>query len=261
MALLTAKQVLVRISLIILIAEFLIMLILGTFGTALNKYALAIVDVTILALVAPPAIYLWVIRSFVVARDDALAEVHALALYDPLTKLPNRRLLSAHLEKFIKGSARHVVEGALLMIDLDRFKLVNDAEGHEAGDVVLIEVARRIQSIIRESDMAARIGGDEFVVLIDRFEVDHAESEAQAFMLAERLIKIIEEPVDYQGTALTVGASIGIRMLGSSLSKAQTLASSVASCVIADADKAMYKAKRAGKGRVIVFANDKETNE
>lgn len=172
---------------------------------------------------------------------------------DPLTKMSNRRMLSAHLEKFIHGSARHRVHGALLLIDLDGFKSINDAEGHDAGDVVLVEVARRIQSITREADIAARLGGDEFVVLIDRLEIDREASQAQALLLAERLVKIISAPIDYSGKSLNVGASIGVRLLGSNLALTQTLMPSMASSVISDADAAMYVAKRAGKGCAIVF--------
>jgi diguanylate cyclase (GGDEF)-like protein len=253
MVLLTAKQVVIRISVIILTTEFLIMLVLGAFSDSLNTYVAAALDVVILAAVASPLIYLWVIRSFVVARDDALAEVRALALTDPLTKMPNRRMLSLHLEKFISGSARHRVHGALLLIDLDGFKAINDTDGHDAGDTVLVEVAKRIQSITREADVAARLGGDEFVVLIDRLEIDRDASQAQALLLAERLIQIIGEPIDYAGKSLTVGASIGVRMLGSNLGRTQALMSSMASSVISDADAAMYGAKRAGKGCAAVF--------
>ncbi|NJD36082.1 MAG: GGDEF domain-containing protein [Betaproteobacteria bacterium] len=253
MVLLTARQVLVRISVIILTTEFLIMLVLGAFSDSLNTYVAAALDVVILAAVASPLIYLWVIRSFVVARDDALAEVRALALTDPLTQMPNRRMLSLHLEKFISGSARHRVHGALLLIDLDGFKVINDTDGHDAGDAVLIEVAKRIQSITREADVAARLGGDEFVVLIDRLEIDREASRAQALLLAERLIQIINAPIEYAGKSLKVGASIGVRMLGSNLAKTQTLMSSMASGVISDADAAMYGAKRAGKGCAAVF--------
>lgn len=258
MVLLTAKQVVVRISVIILTTEFFIMLFLGSLSKSLNSYLAAALDVCILAAVASPAIYLWVIRSFVVARDDALAEVGALALTDPLTKMPNRRMLLAHLEKFIQGSVRHRVHGALLLIDLDGFKVINDTEGHDAGDAVLIEVARRIKSITREADIAARLGGDEFVVLIDRLEIDHAASQSQAVLLAERLIQIIGEPIEYSGKSLKVGASIGIRLLGSNPAIPQTAVSSVASGVISDADAAMYGAKRAGKGCAVLFDDHAE---
>ena len=253
MVLLTARQVLVRISVIILTTEFVIMLVLGAFSDSLNTYVAAALDVVILAAVVSPLIYLWVIRAFVVARDDALAEVRALALTDSLTQMPNRRMLSLHLEKFINGSARHRVHGALLLIDLDGFKAINDTDGHDAGDAVLIEVAKRIQSITREADIAARLGGDEFVVLIDRLEIDHDASQAQALLLAERLIQIISAPVEYAGKSLRVGASIGVRMLGSDLARTQTLMSSMASGVISDADAAMYGAKRAVKGCAVVF--------
>jgi diguanylate cyclase (GGDEF)-like protein len=188
---------------------------------------------------------------------DALGEqrraLDQLASHDSLTGLLNRRVFLDRLEHALARAQRAQHSLALLFIDLDGFKAINDTDGHDAGDTVLVEVAKRIQSITREADVAARLGGDEFVVLIDRLEIDRDASRAQALLLAERLIQIIGEPIDYAGKPLKVGASIGVRMLGSNLGRTQALMSSMASSVISDADAAMYGAKRAGKGCAAVF--------
>lgn len=253
MSLLSSKQVIVRISIIIVLSEFLIMLALGAIPAQLGVYQTALLDVVLLAALASPAIYLWVIRYFVIARDQALAEVRALAMTDPLTKLANRRMLAMNLERFIRGCCSHEVNGALLLIDLDGFKTINDNFGHDVGDFVLIEVARRIESVTRNSDTAARLGGDEFVILISRLKVDRFASEQDALILSERLIKKIEQPIHYDEWQLTVSASIGIRLLNSNVVALNLDYAKQVSKVIADADRSMYEAKKNGKGHAIVY--------
>ena len=122
----TAKQVILRTVLIIAFAEFLIMLFLGIIPFQLNLYLEAVLDISILTVISTPLIYLWVIHPFVTARDQALEQINQLAHTDPLTALANRRLLSIHLEKLIAGTTRHEVRGAILLIDLDGFKTIND---------------------------------------------------------------------------------------------------------------------------------------
>ena len=130
----TTKQVIVRIVTIISSAEFLVMLLLGIIPLEVSIYSEAVLDLALLALLSTPLIYIWVINPFVTARDEALDQFNHLAHTDPLTQLPNRRLLSTHLEKFIAGAVRHKVRGAALLMDLDGFKDVNDIHGHDAGD-------------------------------------------------------------------------------------------------------------------------------
>lgn len=255
MTLLSSRQVVVRIAAIIFVAEFLIMLVLGLLPPHVDPVVIASLDVLLLAAVSTPAIHYFVIRSFVSARDDALARVGALALTDPLTQLANRRMLTTHLEKIIAGSLRHRVRAALLLFDLDGFKRINDEYGHEAGDAVLVEVARRLKTVTRDQDIPARIGGDEFVVVLHRLNADRESSRTHSLEVAKRLIDLVSQPVDFQGKALQVGASVGIRILGDPEELAPDAKATAVSAVISDADAAMYAAKQAGKGRATVFGD------
>jgi diguanylate cyclase (GGDEF)-like protein len=242
---LTSKQVIIRIAIIIASAEFLIMAALTAFPHEAGTFSAVVLDTALLALVSTPAIYIWVIRPFVKARDEALAQVRESANVDPLTQLANRRLLSKHLERAIAGIVRHKIYGALLLLDLDGFKPVNDAHGHNAGDAVLVEVAKRMQSITRSEDIVARLGGDEFLVLISNLDSDERTARDKASLIATKLINLVNEPYDFHGVTLRVGVSIGIRLLGS-----EGLATEKA---ISEADMAMYRAKQAGGGCAVFF--------
>lgn len=248
-ALLTIRQVVVRIAIIMAVAEFLIMLLLHTFPVEMGAYFEAALDTVLLTMLSTPAIYIWVIKPFVDARDEALAQINHLALTDPLTQLPNRRLISDQLGKIISSSVRHKDHGAALLIDLDGFKLVNDSHGHEAGDALLVAIAERLRSVVRTEDvvgrLVGRLGGDEFAVLIHRLGADESIANDRALVVAKKLINTISKPVNFNGTTLHVGASIGIRLLGFDKSDTET--------VISEADIAMYQAKNAGKGCAVVF--------
>lgn len=245
MKLLTTKQVVLRIAIIIGSAELLIMQVLRAFPHKTGTYSAAVLDTALLAALSTPAIYIWVIKPFVDARDQTLAQINQLASVDPLTQLANRRLLSTHLEKAIAGIVRHRIFGALLLLDLDRFKPINDAHGHNAGDAVLVEIAKRLQSITRSEDVVARLGGDEFLVLISHLDIDERLARDRASLTARKLINLVNEPIDFHGETLHVGASIGIRLLGFEELDTDT--------VISEADIAMYRAKQAGRGRVVFF--------
>lgn len=242
---LTTNQVIVRIAAIIAVVEFIIMLFLGFGPLALSAVSAAVFDLAVLALLSTPLVYLWVIRPFVTARDDALAQINALAHTDPLTQLPNRRLVSLHLEKFIADIVRHQVRGAVLLLDLDGFKAVNDVHGHDAGDQVLIEIAKRLQASTRAEDVAGRLGGDEFVILIHHLDADERLARDIASQVAKKLVSLVKSPIDFNGTPLTVGASIGIRLLGFEAMDTTT--------AMREADSALYRAKQAGKGRAVFF--------
>src|SRR3990167_7000117 len=157
MAPLTARQVVFRIAVIVSLAELSIMLVLGTIPHEASTNAEAVLDAVLLATLSTPAIYLWVIRPFVTARDEALVQVGRLALTDPLTHLANRRLISEHLGLAIAASVRHHEYGAVLVLDLDGLKAVNDIHGHKAGDAVLVGVAERLPSMIRAEDVVGRL--------------------------------------------------------------------------------------------------------
>jgi len=176
-----------------------------------------------------------------VARDisdlkDAERRLRQLATTDYLTALPNRVLLYDRLEQALNRFHRSGQPVALLYLDLDRFKPVNDARGHHVGDAVLVGIAERIEAVVRDTDTAARIGGDEFAVLIEG-----VEDPAMLRLVADRLIETISRPLDIDGDDVEVGVSIGLVVAGSGTDAADSL--------MAAADAAMYRAKAAGRGR------------
>jgi diguanylate cyclase (GGDEF)-like protein/PAS domain S-box-containing protein len=162
------------------------------------------------------------------------------ALHDPLTGLANRVLFRDHVERAVAASHRRRTDVAVLFLDLDNFKVINDSLGHRAGDRLLVEVARRLSATIRASDIAARQGGDEFTILLDRI---HGVDEATAF--ADRLALELGRPIDLDGRSIVVGVSIGIALAGGPEIDADDL--------LAHADAAMYEAKEHGRARHVVF--------
>lgn len=186
-----------------------------------------------------------------VARDisDAKAaerQLRQLATHDYLTGLPNRVLLYDRLEQAVARFQRHGAAVALLYLDLDRFKPINDRLGHQVGDVVLQQIADRIDTVIRDTDTAARIGGDEFAVL-----VEGVEDPTRLRQVADRLITAISRPIAVDEHEARVGVSIGLVMAGTSADAADSL--------MAAADAAMYRAKAAGRGRYEFVGVDDST--
>jgi diguanylate cyclase (GGDEF)-like protein len=161
------------------------------------------------------------------------AELRYLALHDPLTGLANRAFLHERLRQALARSRRHTADTAVLLLDLDRFKQINDTLGHEAGDEVLREVARRIDQAVRTEDTAARLGGDEFAVLAE----DLAENDA-ATTIAERITAALARPITFGGRPLSIGASIGIAYSEDGPADPDD--------ILRRADAAMYHAKREG---------------
>ncbi len=166
------------------------------------------------------------------------AAVHR-SLHDPLTGLPNRNLFADRLELTLARARRGAPRPAVLIADLDQFKLVNDSLGHQAGDELLRAVAPRLADAVRETDTVARFGGDEFVVLCDS-----VGSEQHALELAQRLVAVLEEPVDVSGYPVYVSASFGVAFAGPD---------SDAESLLRDADAALYRAKERGRGRCELF--------
>jgi diguanylate cyclase (GGDEF)-like protein len=155
------------------------------------------------------------------------------AVHDPLTGVANRTLLRDRLEHAIGRSQRTGGAIAVLFIDLDNFKQVNDAFGHATGDAVLVEVGRRLRTTVRPADTVARIGGDEFVVVCEALDED------SALALGRRLQMAIRLPVEAGGVTHSLYASVGI-----------ALGHTDADALLADADAAVYRAKAGGRGRV-----------
>jgi len=182
--------------------------------------------------------------SDITSRKAAEEEIKQLAFYDPLTQLPNRRLLQERLKHSIDVERRDGKRLALLMLDLDRFKAVNDSLGHLAGDELLQQVAVRISTRLRDVDMVARLGGDEFVVLLE--DIAHAEDAAR---VAAEIIFVLGKPFQLtQSSDVQIGASIGISLYPEHGASYEML--------MDHADAALYQAKDQGRGCYAYFSED-----
>lgn len=180
---------------------------------------------------------LWMTRDITV-RKEAEKEVEKLAYYDPLTDLPNRRLLTERLKQCVERMKRSNKTGALLFLDIDNFKRINDSLGHAAGDELLIEVAKRLSLVVRSSDTLARIGGDEFVVLLEYVGEDNKQANNEAAIVAQKIKKVFTDNFELGALAFQVSTSIGICLIEN--------INSTADNILKFADTAMYRAKVKG---------------
>jgi diguanylate cyclase (GGDEF)-like protein/PAS domain S-box-containing protein len=183
--------------------------------------------------------------SEVTTNREAEAEIHRLAYYDPLTQLPNRRLLQDRIGQALAANRRSGNYGALMFIDLDNFKILNDTRGHEIGDQLLIAVALRIHANVRAHDTVARLGGDEFVVMLEDLSTDARDAAMQTGLVGEKLRQALAQPYDLGEAALQCTASLGVALFGGRDESVDT--------VLKHADLAMYKAKRAGRNSLCFF--------
>ena len=181
-------------------------------------------------------------------RKHLEEQVRQLAFHDPLTRLANRRLMLDHLEQAMSASKRSQRHGALLFLDLDNFKPLNDTHGHGVGDLLLIEVAERLKACVREADTVARFGGDEFVVLLSELSTQPGEADEQAVVIAEKVRTRLAEPYVLRSAPSAPSirhectASIGVAVFrGRDESQ---------NAVIDRADAAMYRAKEEGRNRI-----------
>lgn len=239
-------QATIRIVGIVLGAELLVMAILNHLALPLTIFQEATLDAFALVVISTPIMYLWVVKPFVTAHHDAINQIEHMACLDPLTKLANRRLINKHLEKVLSGGQRHSCYGAVMVMDLDGFKPINDIHGHEAGDAMLVEVARRLESVIRKDDVVGRLGGDEFIIILGNLGRQPEEAQARSQMVAERLINATDKPYLFGNKELKVSASVGIRFLD--LNPRTSIDN-----LISTADLAMYQAKKSGKGQAVFF--------
>lgn len=185
------------------------------------------------------------IFSDITDRKNAEQEIYNLAFYDPLTALANRRLLLDRLKQEIITSKRHQSYGSIIFFDLDKFKMLNDSFGHQAGDELLIQAAQRIKSVIREGDTACRLGGDEFVVLISSYENDLRQAADNTMIVAEKIRHTINQPFILESGEHIISASIGITMYPE--------LSDQADVILQQADTAMYQSKSSGRNSIHFF--------
>ncbi|MBU1666495.1 MAG: diguanylate cyclase, partial [Gammaproteobacteria bacterium] len=180
-------------------------------------------------------------------RKAVEERIHHLAFYDPLTSLPNRRLLMDRLEHALLTSTRSRQFGALLFLDLDHFKTLNDTQGHAVGDQLLIEIGKRLTGCMRDMDTVSRLGGDEFVVLIESLGGDETDAVKQAEVIAEKVHASLNLPYSLKGVdqGYHSGASIGVTLFCGQDTSLDTL--------FKQADMAMYQAKDAGRNAIRFF--------
>jgi len=171
--------------------------------------------------------------------------IHQLAFYDPLTNLPNRRLLSDRLQRALSVSARNRLYGAVMMIDLDNFKSINDARGHHVGDQLLAEVALRIQATIRQTDMVARLGGDEFIVMLVDLSPDETQAAVLAQGIAEKILTAISQSYILTNQLHHSSASMGLCLFLGQHASIDDL--------LKRADSAMYQAKSSGRNSLCFY--------
>jgi diguanylate cyclase (GGDEF)-like protein/PAS domain S-box-containing protein len=203
-----------------------------------------------------------VIKNYVATKIDiterkAMEEqIQQLAFYDPLTKLPNRRLLSDRLSQVMSASRRSGIYGAVIFLDLDNFKPVNDIHGQAIGDLLLVEAAMRLKSCVREMDTVARFGGDEFVIMLSELDTDKSDSISQAKGVAEKILALLsatykigiksnegyaDRIVEHQCTA-SIGMAVFVNQQNSQEE------------IIGWADAAMYQAKESGRNQIRLYS-------
>lgn len=180
---------------------------------------------------------LWMERD-ITERKQAERRIEQLAYYDVLTHLPNRMMLSERLQEVIARTSRREHYGALLFIDLDDFKRINDSLGHSVGDQLLIMIARRLQSALRDSDIVARLGGDEFVVLIERLHPERTRVADESSQVADRILEALARPFEMGDSEFRMRASIGIALIEPHQTSEDE--------ILRNADAAMYQAKHRG---------------
>jgi diguanylate cyclase (GGDEF)-like protein len=176
-------------------------------------------------------------------RREVEARLRYMAYHDLLTDLPNRRMLTEYLDDAVARSSESGQHGALLLIDLDHFKNINDSLGHDLGDALLQEIAGQLHAVLPESGHATRLGGDEFAVVLVGLGLERGEAEAEAQRVAHRLVERISQPFAIGRHELVVGASIGVALFPGG-----------EDVIMRQADMALYRAKAAGRGSVRVFA-------
>lgn len=179
------------------------------------------------------------IRTDITERKLAEEKINQLAFYDALTGLSNRRLLMDRLHQALAVSARSGQHGAVMFLDIDHFKILNDTKGHDVGDMLLVEVAKRLQDCVRDVDTVARLGGDEFVVVLETLSNTEVEAAIAAGLVVEKTRTALSQPYQLQEYEYRTTASVGVSMFYGNQQSAHDL--------LKCADRAMYQAKMAGR--------------
>jgi diguanylate cyclase (GGDEF)-like protein len=182
------------------------------------------------------------IAQDITERKQTLQQIERMATHDELTGLPNRYLLQDRIMQMLARYQRIKESGAILLLDLDHFKKINDTLGHQMGDLLLKEVALRLTASIRIGDTVARVGGDEFVIVLPSTTAHSVE------IVAKKLISILTYPFYINGSELKIGTSIGITLLPKEGTDAATL--------LKNSDIAMYQAKNAGRNTYRFFTSE-----
>jgi diguanylate cyclase (GGDEF)-like protein len=181
--------------------------------------------------------------SDITERKQTERQLRHQAFHDPLTGLPNRAFFMDTLGRVLRRALRTEETSAVLFLDLDRFKIINDSLGHETGDQLLVEASRRLKNCLRPGDLAARFGGDEFTVLLE-----HVDSITDATHVAERIAEVLSTPFDLGGHEMYTTTSVGIVLSNKGGDRAEDL--------LRDADVAMYRAKSKGRARYEIFDSE-----
>jgi len=187
---------------------------------------------------------IWMARDITDRKLNEI-KVEKLAFYDSLTNLPNRRLLMDRLRSTIKKVKRNKQLAALIFLDLDNFKQVNDNHGHSGGDVLLCKVASILQDTLRDADTLSRIGGDEFVILLESHESTKELMSQEARRVCERILKNLTIPIDIKDEQVIISASLGISLIEGN--------DNTPDSILGHADSAMYDAKKQGKGQLSFY--------
>ena len=185
------------------------------------------------------------LRTDITERKHSEQQARQMALYDELTGLPNRRLIIDHVQQACTSSARSGKYGAVMLLDLDNFKEVNDTQGHDQGDELLRRVAQRLQGHLRTTDTVARLGGDEFVILVNGLNSDMARADEEALAIGEKVRAALERPFNLNARLVHTSASVGVSIFQGLDTPQED--------ILKHADMALYKAKARGRNQISLF--------
>ncbi len=213
-----------------------------------RNFILAVALLFAIMVLAAGGISSWQLKRMAQARQTikwSEAEIEHLAFYDHLTNLPNRLLLMDRVNHALSNNQRHKGYGALLFLDLDNFKSLNDTQGHDVGDLLLKQVARRLQNSVRAHDTVARLGGDEFVILLEDLSTNALAAAELAKRIGKNLLDALSQPYQFAGQSHKSSASVGATLFGGESSNAADL--------LKQADIAMYQVKDRGRNDLCFF--------